>query len=177
MVELSSLLFKPVIERDTSNVVGRIKNAYFSQGCTTIAYCVVSSCKQGCDALLPIADVLCFSDAIVVQNDANVRCIDDVDFTLFSNGIIGMEVYTQNGILKGKIQKVEFTVRIPLFSTKFSICEKYVLYEKNRGYPPSCPQFRGKMWITLWKRWYFYTCMNMFSFVTICVSNLVGKRG
>ncbi len=108
MVELSSLLFKPVIERDTSNVVGRIKNAYFSQGCTTIAYFVVSSCKQGCDALLPIADVLCFSDAIVVQNDANVRCIDDVDFTLFSNGIIGMEVYTQNGILKGKIQKVEF---------------------------------------------------------------------
>lgn len=93
MVELSSLLFKPVIERDTSNVVGRIKNAYFS---------------QGCDALLPIVDVLCFSDAIVVQNDANVRCIDDVDFTLFSNGIIGMEVYTQNGILKGKIQKVEF---------------------------------------------------------------------
>lgn len=108
MVELSSLLFKPVIERDTSNVVGRIKNAYFSQGCTTIAYFVVSSCKQGSDALLPIADVLCFSDAIVVQNDANVRCIDDVDFTLFSNGIIGMEVYTQNGILKGKIQKVEF---------------------------------------------------------------------
>lgn len=108
MVELSSLLFKPVIERDTSNVVGRIKNAYFSQGCTTIAYFVVSSCKQGYDALLPIADVLCFSDAIVVQNDANVRCIDDVDFTLFSNGIIGMEVYTQNGILKGKIQKVEF---------------------------------------------------------------------
>lgn len=108
MVELSSLLFKPVIERDTSNVVGRIKNAYFSQGCTTIAYFVVSSCKQGCDALLPITDVLCFSDAIVVQNDANVRCIDDVDFTLFSNGIIGMEVYTQNGILKGKIQKVEF---------------------------------------------------------------------
>ena len=100
MVELSSLLFKPVIERDTSNVVGRIKNAYFSQGCTTIAYFVVSSCKQGCDALLPIADVLCFSDAIVVQNNANVRCIDDVDFTLFSNGIIGMEVYTQNGILK-----------------------------------------------------------------------------
>lgn len=108
MVELSSLLFKPVIERETSNVVGRIKNAYFSQGCTTIAYFVVSSCKQGCDALLPIADVLCFSDAIVVQNDANVRCIDDVDFTLFSNGIIDMEVYTQNGILKGKIQKVEF---------------------------------------------------------------------
>lgn len=108
MIELSSLLFKPVIERDTSNVIGRIKNAYFSQGCTTIAYFVVSSCKQGCDALLPIADILCFADAIVVQNDANVRCIDDVDFTLFSNGIIGMEVYTQNGILKGKIQKVEF---------------------------------------------------------------------
>lgn len=109
MIELSSLLFKPVIERDTSNVVGRIKNAYFSHSCNCIAYFVVSSCKQGCDALLPIEDILCFSDAIIVQNDANVRCVDDVDFTPFSSGVIGMDVYTQNGILKGQIQKVEFS--------------------------------------------------------------------
>lgn len=109
MIELSSLLFKPVIERDASNVVGRIKNAYFSHSCNCIAYFVLSSCKQGCDALLPIDDVLCFSDAIIVQNDANVRCVDDIDFTLFSSGVIGMDVYTQNGILKGQIQKVEFS--------------------------------------------------------------------
>ena len=76
-------------------------------------------------------------------------------------------------IRKKLSQKVEFTVRIPLCSTKFSIAEKYVLYEKNWGYPPSCPQFRGKMWITLWKRWYFYACMNMISFVTICESDFV----
>ena len=109
MIELSSLLFKSVIERDASNVVGRIKNAYFSHSCNCIAYFVLSSCKQGCDALLPIDDVLCFSDAIIVQNDANVRCVDDIDFTLFSSGVIGMDVYTQNGILKGQIQKVEFS--------------------------------------------------------------------
>ena len=70
-------------------------------------------------------------------------------------------------------QKVEFCIRILLFSTKNHSLQKYVLYEKKRGYPPSCPHFKGKMWITLWKRWYFYTCMNMFSFVTICVSNYV----
>lgn len=109
MIELSSLLFKPVIERDTSNVVGRIKNAYFSHSCNCIAYFVVSSCKQGCDALLPTEDILCFSDAIIVQNDANVRCVDDIDFTPFSSGVIGMDVYTQNGVLKGQIQKVEFS--------------------------------------------------------------------
>ncbi len=109
MIELSSLLLKPVIERDTSKIVGRIKNAYFSQACNSIAYFVMSSCRQGCDALLPVSDVLCYCDAIVVQNDANVRCIGDVDFTLFSSGIIGMDVYTQNGILKGSIEKVEFT--------------------------------------------------------------------
>lgn len=109
MIELSSILFKPVIERDTSNVVGRIKNAYFSQGCHCIAYFVISSCKQGCDALLPLDDVLCFSDAVIVQNDANVRCANDIDFTPFSSGIIGMSVYTQNGILKGQICKVEFS--------------------------------------------------------------------
>ncbi len=108
MIELSSLLFKPVIEREHSKVVGRIKNAYFSQGCNCIAYFVVSSCKNDCDALLPIDDVLCFCDALIVQNDANVRCVSDVDFTAFSSGVIGMDVYTQSGILKGKIAKVDF---------------------------------------------------------------------
>lgn len=108
MMELSSLLFKPVIEREHSKIVGRIKNAYFSQGCNCIAYFVISSCKNDCDALLPIDEVLCFCDALVIQNDANVRCVSDVDFTAFSSGVIGMDVYTQSGILKGKISKVDF---------------------------------------------------------------------
>ncbi len=108
MMELSSLLFKPIIERERSKVVGRIKNAYFSQGCNCIAYFVISSCKNDCDALLPIDDVLCFCDALIIQNDANVRCVSDVDFTAFSSGVIGMDVYTQSGILKGKITKVDF---------------------------------------------------------------------
>lgn len=108
MIELSSLLFKPIIEREHSKVVGRIKNAYFSQGCNCIAYFVVSSCKNDCDALLPIDEVLCFCDALIIQNDANVRCVSDVDFTAFSSGVIGMDVYTQSGILKGKITKVDF---------------------------------------------------------------------
>ena len=107
-MELSSLLFKPVIEREHSKIVGRIKNAYFSQGCNCIAYFVVSSCKNDCDALLPIDEVLCFCDALVIQNDANVRCVSDIDFTAFSSGVIGMDVYTQSGILKGKIAKVDF---------------------------------------------------------------------
>lgn len=108
MMELSSLLFKPIIEREHSKIVGRIKNAYFSQGCNSIAYFVISSCKNDCDALLPIDEVLCFCDALVIQNDASVRCVSDVDFTAFSSGVIGMDVYTQNGILKGKIAKVDF---------------------------------------------------------------------
>lgn len=108
MIELSSLLFKPIIERERSKVVGRIKNAYFSQGCNCIAYFVISSCKNDCDALLPIDEVLCFCDALIIQNDANVRCVSDVDFTAFSSGVIGMDVYTQSGILKGKITKVDF---------------------------------------------------------------------
>ena len=107
-MELSSLLFKPIIERERSKVVGRIKNAYFSQGCNCIAYFVISSCKNDCDALLPIDEVLCFCDALIIQNDANVRCVSDVDFTAFSSGVIGMDVYTQSGILKGKITKVDF---------------------------------------------------------------------
>ena len=57
---------------------------------------------------------------------------------------------------KKRTKFVEFCVRIPLFSTKNYDCKIYVLYKKNRGYPPSCPHFQGKLWITLWKRWYFY---------------------
>ncbi len=109
MIELSSLLFKPVIDRDGSTLIGRIKNAYFSKTCATIAYFVLSSDKDEGDLLLPLGDVQSCFDAIIVQNGVNVRNVEDVDFTLYSSNVLGMSAYTQNGILKGQIQKVEFS--------------------------------------------------------------------
>lgn len=109
MARLSQLQNKPVLERASSNIVGRIKNAYFSQGCKCIVYFVMNSCKNGEDTLIPFEDVLSFGDAIVVQNSVNFKSAQDVDFTAFSAGILDMPIYTQAGVLKGNVSEIEFS--------------------------------------------------------------------
>ena len=109
MTRLSLLQNKPVLERASSNIVGRIKNAYFSQGCKCIVYFVMTSCKNGEDTLIPFEDVLSFNDAIVVQDSVNFKSAQDIDFTAFSAGIMDMPVYTQSGILKGNVSEIEFS--------------------------------------------------------------------
>lgn len=109
MARLSQLQNKPVLERASSNIVGRIKNAYFSQGCKCIVYFVMNSCKNGEDTLIPFEDVLSFGDAIVVQNSVNFKSVQDIDFTAFSEGILDMPIYTQAGVLKGNVNEIEFS--------------------------------------------------------------------
>lgn len=108
MAQFSLILNKPVLEKDSSCIVGRIKNAYFSQECKCIAYFVMLSCDTSQDVLIPFDDVLSFKDAIVVQNSVNFRSSRDVDFTAFRAGIMDMPVYTQTGVLKGNVSEVEF---------------------------------------------------------------------
>lgn len=108
MTQFSQLQNKPVLERDSSNIVGRIKNAYFSQGCKCIVYLVMNSCKNGEETLIPFDDVLSFKDAIVVQNSVNFKSAQDIDFTAFTTGIMDMPIYTQAGVLKGNVSEIEF---------------------------------------------------------------------
>mgnify|MGYP002520886743 CR=1 FL=1 len=109
MAQFSQLQNKPVLERDSSNIVGRIKNAYFSQGCKCIVYLVMNSCKNGEETLIPFDDVLSFKDAIVVQNSVNFKSAQDIDFTAFTAGIMDMPIYTQAGVLKGNVSEIEFS--------------------------------------------------------------------
>ena len=109
MARLSLLQNKPVLERASSNIVGRIKNAYFSQGCKCIVYFVMNSCKNGEETLIPFEDVLSFGDAIVVQDSVNFKSAQDIDFTAFSAGILDMPIYTQAGVLKGNVSEIEFS--------------------------------------------------------------------
>lgn len=108
MTQFSQLQNKPVLERESSNIVGRIKNAYFSQGCKCIVYLVMNSCKNGEETLIPFDDVLSFKDAIVVQNSVNFKSAQDIDFTAFTTGIMDMPIYTQAGVLKGNVSEIEF---------------------------------------------------------------------
>lgn len=109
MAQFSQLQNKPVLERDSSNIIGRIKNAYFSQGCKCIVYFVMNSCKNSEETLIPFDDVLSFKDAIVVQNSVNFKSVQDVDFTAFATGIMDMPIYTQSGVLKGNVSEIEFS--------------------------------------------------------------------
>lgn len=109
MARLSQLQNKPVLERASSNIVGRIKNAYFSQGCKCIVYFVMNSCKNGEETLIPFEDVLSFGDAIVVHDSVNFKSAQDIDFTALSAGILDMPVYTQAGVLKGNVSEIEFS--------------------------------------------------------------------
>lgn len=120
MTLLQSIVSKPVVSRDTSKIVGRIKNAYLSDNFSNIVYFGISDCISGKERLMPFADVLDFADAVMVQNDVNFKYACDVDFTSLVPICISMPCYTQNGVLKGYLAQATFSQngRISVFSTQ-----------------------------------------------------------
>ena len=120
MTLLQSIVSKPVVSRDTSKIVGRIKNAYLSDNFSNIVYFGISDCISGKERLMPFADVLDFADAVMVQNDVNFKYACDVDFTSLVSICISMPCYTQNGVLKGYLAQATFSQngRISVFSTQ-----------------------------------------------------------
>ena len=120
MTLFQSIVSKPVVSRDTSKIVGRIKNAYLSDNFSNIVYFGISDCISGKERLMPFADVLDFADAVMVQNDVNFKYACDVDFTSLAPICISMPCYTQNGVLKGYLAQATFSQngRISVFSTQ-----------------------------------------------------------
>lgn len=120
MTLLQSIVSKPVVSRDTSKIVGRIKNAYLSDNFSNIVYFGISDCIGGKERLMPFADVLDFADAVMVQNDVNFKDACDVDFTSLVPICISMPCYTQNGVLKGYLAQATFSQngKISVFSTQ-----------------------------------------------------------
>lgn len=120
MTFLQSQIAKPVLSLDGSKIVGRIKNVYLSENFSNIAYFGIEDVYMQKEQTLPFEDVLDFADVAVVQNTARLQDISDVDFTSLCQVRIGMPCYTQNGILKGFVEKAAFSAsgKISYFATQ-----------------------------------------------------------
>lgn len=120
MTFLQSQIAKPVLSLDGSKIVGRIKNVYLSENFSNIAYFGIEDVSMQKEQTLPFEDVLDFADVAVVQNTARLQDISDVDFTSLCQVRIGMPCYTQNGILKGFVEKAAFSAsgKISCFATQ-----------------------------------------------------------
>lgn len=120
MTFLQSQIAKPVLSLDGSKIVGRIKNAYLTENFSNIAYFGIEDVSMQKEQTLPFEDVLDFADVAVVQNTARLQDISDVDFTSLCQVRIGMPCYTQNGILKGFVEKAAFSAsgKISYFATQ-----------------------------------------------------------
>lgn len=120
MTFLQSQIAKPVLSLDGAKIVGRIKNVYLSENFSNIAYFGIEDVSMQKEQTLPFEDVLDFADVAVVQNTARLQDISDVDFTSLCQVRIGMPCYTQNGILKGFVEKAAFSAsgKISCFATQ-----------------------------------------------------------
>lgn len=120
MTFLQSQIAKPVLSLDGSKIVGRIKNVYLSENFSNIAYFGIEDVSMQKEQTLPFEDVLDFADVAVVQNTARLQDISDMDFTSLCQVRIGMPCYTQNGILKGFVEKAAFSAsgKISYFATQ-----------------------------------------------------------
>lgn len=108
MLELSDILQKNLISKETSKIIGKIKNVYFSKSCSEIAYFVLEDCINNIHLITP-SDILAFGDALMTHSSVLIKEIDDIDVTQFASNLIDMSVYTQTGILKGSICSVQFS--------------------------------------------------------------------
>ncbi len=124
MFEISSLLEKPVLSRENSCIIGIIKNVYFSKKCSQIEYFIINSYENDTPILLPVSNATSIGDAVIVQSKAALLEYADVDVSILSCDVIGMPVYTQNGILKGHISKVEAT-KLGRVAKLFTDTEQY----------------------------------------------------
>lgn len=115
MLELSALVKKNVIARSTSCIMGCIKDVYFEKNCSEIAYFIIENAYDEICLLKP-DELDSFEDAVTTQSAVCARRIEDVDFTKYASNLIGKQVFTQNGTLKGEIENV-------LFSKNGKICK------------------------------------------------------
>lgn len=133
MLELSDILQKNLISKDTSQIVGNIKNVYFSKSCNEIAYFIIEDCINNIHLIAP-SDIDAFGDALMTHTSALVKELDDIDITQFATGLIDMPVYSQTGILKGRICSVQFSKQgkiSKLATQEYSFTPQNVAFAKD----------------------------------------------
>lgn len=110
MAELSDVITKPVISKSDGKIFGAVNNVYFDEYIKRIEYFSVSRNDEKTDEnmMISFADVVAFGDALMIENDLSARYPDDIDASSLVCGIFGKEVYSANGLFRGKIEKLNF---------------------------------------------------------------------
>lgn len=110
MAELYDVMTKPVISKSDGKIFGAVNNVYFDEYIKRIEYFSVS--RNGAEAdknmMISFADVIAFGDALMIENDLSAKYPDDIDASSLVCDIFGKEVYSANGLFRGKIEKLEF---------------------------------------------------------------------
>lgn len=109
MTEISTLYLRPVLSIDDCCIIGRIADAYFDKNCKKIVYFALDDISSDYNQpmLLPFSAVRSISDAIVVQNTAELVSRYDIDTTSIVSALTGRSVYSSNGMFKGVVCRVK----------------------------------------------------------------------
>ena len=120
MLELTTLIGKPILSVDSSCILGKVTDVYFDEYCKTAVYfCIYPTNVPVCGdpintegerrMLLPFGEVQSFSDALVVADGAGLVSPLDVDVTAFKGNMLTMTVYTLSGLHKGNMRNVHIS--------------------------------------------------------------------
>lgn len=105
-MKLSDYLGKRVLNKNDGCIKGEIINAYFDEFLRNIAYFVIK--KDDTPFALPIDKIIAVNDAVVVDED--LPSFSDSDLLNLKNNVIGVDLYDENGVFKGKIDDVNVTL-------------------------------------------------------------------
>ncbi len=106
MIELSSVIGRPVLSLATSCIIGNVSDVYFDSNCKKAVYFYIQQPLKNDAALLPIESAGSVSDAVIVADESALTAPNG---ETFKSGLKNMPVYTQTGTLKGTLSDVLFT--------------------------------------------------------------------
>lgn len=109
MANFSDVLDAKVISKADCSVCGIVRDAYFDEKCKNIAYFILDS--DGAERLLPIEEVVSFSDALMIADNLALISPYDIDRTAYMKQPVGKEVFTRGGKLKGCVRDVVFSAK------------------------------------------------------------------
>ncbi len=105
-MKLTDCIGKRVLNKNTGCIKGEIIYAYFDEFLKNIAYFVVK--KDDASFKLPFDKIVAVNDVVVIDED--LPELNDSDLLNLKNSVIGIDVYDENGVFKGKIDDVNVTL-------------------------------------------------------------------
>ncbi len=118
MISIQSLLSKSVINLESGKHVGYIKNIVINNA--KISHIVCFSEGENDfenEFTLPTKTILsCQNDAVMIKSDAGLTLIEEDNF----HAILGSNIYTQEGVLKGKITDIICNLKFGILEVKNS---------------------------------------------------------